>query len=104
MQFLVIAKSPDSLDMSAVGDRPLRANRYREELTARGKIVIHAHIAGHRAHMWIFDVESVDELDRVISDDPMSPFISGSPEIYPLISPTRMGERADSFEQLLDAR
>jgi muconolactone delta-isomerase len=101
MQFLVIARSPDSLDLSALGDRPLLANRYREELVAEGKIVLHAHIAGHRAHMWIYDVDSVDELDQVISDDPMSPFIGGSPEIHPLVSPARMAERADAFERRL---
>lgn len=104
MQFLVIAASVEPIDLSAVGDKPLQANRYREELIAAGKIVTHAHVAGHRAHVWIYDVDSVDELDRVMNDDPMSPFTSGSPQIYPLTSPDRMAERATAFERLLEQR
>jgi muconolactone delta-isomerase len=99
MQFLVIAGSVEPLDLSAVGDAPLRANQYRERLMNEGKLVLHSHIAGHRAHMWIFDVSGVDELDRIIAEDPMSAFFSGSPTIYPLTSPERMAERARSFER-----
>jgi muconolactone delta-isomerase len=100
VQFLVIAGSVEPIDLSKVGDKPLEANRYRDRLVAAGKIVTHAHIAGHRAHMWIYDVESVDELDRVMSDDPMSGFTSGSPQIYPLTSSERMAERGAAFERL----
>jgi muconolactone delta-isomerase len=103
MRFLVIAGSVEPLDLSAVGDAPIRSNKYREELTRAGKLVLHSHIAGHRAHMWIFDVSGVDELDRVIAEDPMSGFISGSPTIYALTSPERMAERARAFEQRHDA-
>jgi muconolactone delta-isomerase len=99
MRFLVIAGSVEPLDITRVGDAPIRSNRYREELIAAGKIVTHAHIAGHRAHMWIFEVESVDELDEVMSRDPMGPFISGSPQIYPLTSAERMRQREALFEQ-----
>jgi muconolactone delta-isomerase len=99
MQFLVIAGSVEPLDLSAVGDAPLRANRYREQLLQDGTLVMHSHIAGHRAHMWIFDVSGVDELDRVMADDPMSAVFSGSPQIYPLTSLERMAERARAFEQ-----
>jgi hypothetical protein len=95
VQFLVIAGSVEPLDLSTVGDAPQRANEYRARLVEEGKIVTHSHIAGHRAHMWIFEVSGVDELDRIINDDPMSRFISGSPQILPLTSPERMRERAE---------
>jgi len=98
MQFLVIANSAENLDFSALGDAPIRANRYREELMASGKIVLHSHIAGHRSHMWIYDVDGVDELDRVIAEDPMSMAIEGAPAIYPLTSYERMAARAAAFE------
>ena len=97
MQFLVIAGAAEPVDFSKLEDRPERANRYRDELVARGTIVHHAHIAGHRAHMWIFEVAGVDELDRVMAEDPMAPFISGSPQIIPLVSPDRMREREESM-------
>jgi muconolactone delta-isomerase len=93
MQFLVIVGAAEPIDLSKLEDRPERANRYRDELVARGTIVHHAHIAGHRAHMWIFEVDGVDELDRVIAEDPMAPFMSGSPQVIPLVSPDRMRER-----------
>lgn len=102
MQFLVIAGSVEPLRLDDLGDAPIRSNRYREELLESGKLVLHAHIAGHRAHMWIFDVESVDELDRVMANDPMSPVFSGAPQILPLVSTARMAERAAAIEQLLD--
>lgn len=94
MQFLVIAGAQEPLDADAVGDAPERADRYREQLVADQTIVLHAHIAGHRAHMWIYDVDGVDGLDRSMAGDPMAPFMSGTPQIVPLVSPERMRERA----------
>jgi muconolactone delta-isomerase len=93
MRFLVIAGAQEPLDLNAVGDAPRRANRYREELVERGTIVLHAHVAGKRAHMWIYDVDGVDGLDRAMAGDPMAAFMSGTPEIVPLVSPERMRER-----------
>ena len=101
MRFLVIAGSVEPLRLEDVGDAPLRSNRYRDELSASGKLVLHAHVAGHRAHVWVFDVDSVDELDQVMADDPMSPFFSGSPQILPLVSSARMAARAQAFERFL---
>jgi muconolactone delta-isomerase len=103
MLFLVIAGSVEPLELTKVGDAPIRSNRYRDELIAAGKIVLHGHIAGHRAHAWVFDVESVDELDSVMSSDPMSQFFSGSPTIYPLVSPARMREREQAFREANDS-
>lgn len=93
MQFLVIAGAQEPLDLSAAGDAPQRANRYRERLVDDGTIVLHAHIAGKRAHMWIYDVDGVDGLDRAMAGDPMAPFMSGDPQIVPLVSLERMRER-----------
>jgi muconolactone delta-isomerase len=98
MQFLVIAGAAEPIDPAKLGDRPERANRYRDELVANGSIVHHAHIAGHRAHMWIFEVDGVDALDRVMAEDPMAPFMSGSPQIIPLVSPARMREREEAMK------
>jgi muconolactone delta-isomerase len=104
VRFLVIAGSVEPFDMSKVGDAPLRSNRYRADLLARGKIESHAHIAGNRAHMWIFDVDSVDELDEIMANDPMSAFFAGRPEIYPLTSYERMADRERLIEELLGPR
>lgn len=100
MRILVIAHSVEPLDISQLGDAPLRSNRYREQLVESGKLETHAHIAGHRGHMWIFNVASIDELDEVMSGDPMSAVFSGEPQIYPLISPERMKERERMIEEM----
>jgi muconolactone delta-isomerase len=94
MRFLVIAGALEPLDLSTVGDAPARANDYRAGLVADGRIVEHAHVAGQRAHMWLYEVDGVDELDRVMAGDPMAPFTSGTPQIVALASPERMAERA----------
>ena len=101
MKFLVIANAVEPIDMTSVGDAPIKSNQYRADLLAAGKIELHAHIAGHRAHMWIFDVESIDDLDATMSGDPMSPYFSGSPAIYPLTSYERMREREEAVARLL---
>lgn len=99
----MIAGAVEPIDMAQIGDAPLRSNKYRSELLADGKIELHAHIAGNRAHMWIFDVGSVDELDSIISGDPMSAYFSGRPDIYPLTSYERMKEREEAVAQMLGA-
>jgi muconolactone delta-isomerase len=95
--FLVIATSSERLDPAEIGDAPLRSNAYRQQLVADGTIVQHAHIAGHRGHMYVYDVDSVDELDAVIGNDPMSRFLDASPQIYPLVSEERLQERFRSL-------
>ena len=97
MRFLVIAKGLDYPDRAKMADAPIRANRYRERLVEEGQIVVHAHIVGHRAHMWIYDVTSVDELDRLMAEDPIFPYLENSPEILPLASLERMKEREEKW-------
>jgi muconolactone delta-isomerase len=96
-RYLVIAYGKENVSMDAVGDAPARANRYREDLIRQGKISMHAHIAGQRGHVWIYHVTSADELDRVISTDPMAGFSQGDPMILPLCSYERMHEREEQF-------
>jgi muconolactone delta-isomerase len=95
--FLVIATSSERLDPAEIGDAPLRSNRYRQQLVAEGKIAYHGHIAGHRGHVWIYDVDSIDELDVVMSDDPMGRYLDASPQIYPIVSEERLQERFRRF-------
>lgn len=93
MRFLVVMKGLDYPDRAKMGDAPIRANRYREKLVDAGKIVLHSHVVGHRAHMFIYDVETVDELDQLIAEDPTFPYLENSPQILALASPERMRQR-----------
>ena len=62
-------------------------------LVEDGTIVLHAHVAGKRAHLWVYDVDGIDGLDRAMAGDPMAPFMSGDPQIVALVSLERMRER-----------
>jgi muconolactone delta-isomerase len=96
--FLVIGTSSERLDPVEIGDAPLRSNRYRQQLVAEGKIVHHGHIAGQRGHMWLYEVDSIDELDAVMSNDPMGRYLDATPQIYPIVSEDRLQERFRQFD------
>ena len=93
MLFVVIAYGSPNLDLGKVGDAPERSHRYREKLVREGKIVVHGHIAGQKGHLWVYDVGGVDELDRVVAEDPMYPWLQNNPTIHMLISEERAHER-----------
>jgi len=93
MLFVVIAYGSPTLDLGKVGDAPERSHRYREKLVREGKIVVHGHIAGQKGHLWVYDVGGVDELDRVVAEDPMYPWLQNDPKIFMLISEERARER-----------
>lgn len=97
MLFVVIAYGVENIDFEKVGDAAVRSHRYRDELIKQGKIVTHGHIAGQKGHLWVYDVNGVDELDKVVSDDPMYPWIQNDPTIYMLISSERAHEREGQF-------
>lgn len=93
MFFVVIAYGSPNLDLGKVGDAPERSHRYREKLVQDGKILVHGHIAGQKGHLWVYNVDGVDELDRVVAEDPMYPWLQNDPAIYMLISEQRAHER-----------
>jgi muconolactone delta-isomerase len=93
MRFLVIAHNKEGLRAEQIGDARVRAIRYREQLGQEGKLIENADIAGQRGHIWVLEVDSVDELDRIMSGDPMNPFLQNPPVILPLCSYDRMAER-----------
>ena len=70
---------------------------YREELMRKGKLSLHGHIAGQQGHVWIYHVDSVDELDEVMSADPMSGFYQNNPVIHAFCSYERMHDREREF-------
>ncbi len=96
-RFLVIAYRIPGIAAATVGDAPSRAVRYREELMRKGKLSLHGHIAGQQGHVWIYHVDSVDELDEVMSADPMSGFYQNNPVIRAFCSYERMHDRERQF-------
>jgi muconolactone delta-isomerase len=96
-RFLVIAYRIPGIAANVIGDAPSRAFRYREELMRKGKLSLHGHIAGQQGHVWIYHVDSVDELDEVMSADPMSGFYQNNPIIHAFCSYERMHDRERQF-------
>lgn len=93
MLFVVIGYGVDNIDFEKVGDAAVRSHRYREQLIEDGKIVVHGHMAAQKGHLWVYDVDGIDELDRVVSNDPMYPWIQKDPTVHMLISEQRAHER-----------
>jgi muconolactone delta-isomerase len=96
-RFLVIAYRIPGIAKDVIGDAPSRAVRYREQLMRAGKLSLHGHIAGQQGHVWVYHVDSVDELDEVMSADPMSGFYQNNPVIHAFCSYERMHDRERQF-------
>lgn len=92
MRFLVISYGIEPLDFAVVDDAAPRSHRYRDRLMAEGTLLEHAHLAGQRGHAWVFEADSVDDLDRIIAGDPMSRFCQNDPVVLALTSYARMAE------------
>jgi muconolactone delta-isomerase len=55
---------------------------YAKDLKKQGKLELYYHIVGKHGGAWIFDVESNDELDRLIAGMPVYNYVEYN--IYPL--------------------
>lgn len=91
MYFVVIAHGKDDLYLhdEEFAEAAVRSHRYREPLVEDGTILFHGHIVGHKGHIWVYNVESADELDRIITSDPSYPWTENAPTIYMVISEER---------------
>ena len=98
MIFVVIAYGSPTFEPGKAGDAPFRSHRYRERLIQEGKIVVHGHLAGQKGHLWVYNVSGTDELDRVVAEDPMYPWLQSDPSIYMVISEERAHERERTAE------
>lgn len=91
MYFVVIAHGKESLHLNdeVFAEAAVRSHRYREPLVENGTILFHGHIVGNKGHIWVYDVEGADELDRIMMNDPSYPWIENEPTIYMVISEQR---------------
>jgi len=93
MVYVVISYGNAKLDNSNAAQDAVNSHRYREELVKAGKIITHGHIAGQKGHLWVYNAENSDDLDRLVSNDPMYPYLQNDPQIFMLISEERAHER-----------
>lgn len=87
MKFLVLWRvEPAALSMD-VARAVLRMPEYAGPLEERGKVAARYHIVGGHGGAWIYDVESNEELERLLAQSPVYNFSRF--EVIPL---AEMGE------------
>jgi muconolactone delta-isomerase len=79
-----------SLEPSCINNDAVKAvlamPQYADKLTSSGKLVKRYHIVGQHGGAWIYNVDSNEELDRLIAMAPVYNFASY--KIYPLAEMT----------------
>lgn len=87
-KFLVIWSFPPGVKLSSeLMEATLRHAEYAKKLESEGKVEHHYHIVGKHGGVWIFDVESNDELERLIAGSPVYNFAQY--EVFPLTEPRK---------------
>lgn len=82
MKFLVIWRLDLRLLSAAMARSVARMTEHAQSLQESGKLVSRYHIVGAHGGAWIFDVESNDELERLLATSPVFNFAHY--EVYPL--------------------
>ena len=84
MKFLVIQRIRRDVPLETWSKLFPEQFIYLDALEKKGKIEISYHLIGHRGNVLIVDVDSDEELTRIVSEDPL--FFQSEREIYPLTS------------------
>jgi muconolactone delta-isomerase len=82
MKFLVIWRLELSLLSKAVMQAVARVPEYAEPLEREGKILARYHLVGEHGGVWIYHVDSNDELEMLLARSPVYNFARY--EVYPL--------------------
>jgi muconolactone delta-isomerase len=70
MKFLVTWRLELTLLSREMGQAIARVPAYAAELEGRGKVLARYHVVGAHGGVWIFDVESHEELERLLGGSP----------------------------------
>jgi muconolactone delta-isomerase len=70
MKFLVTWRLELTLLSREMGQAIARVPAYAAELEDRGKVLARYHVVGAHGGVWIFDVESHEELERLLGGSP----------------------------------
>lgn len=82
MKFLVLQWIKPQAAIKQLASLTPAQFKYLSKLESQGKIEQYYHLIGHQGHMIICNVDSDDELSRIISEDPL--FFESKRRIYPL--------------------
>jgi muconolactone delta-isomerase len=96
-KFLVLWKLELSREMPGVVRAVLRQQDYGARLLEEGKLEARYHLVGGHGGAWIYNVESNEELDRLLAQAPV--YNMARYEVHPLaemVAPTLVGEAEPS--------
>jgi muconolactone delta-isomerase len=82
MKFLVLWRMELSLLSSEMAAAVARMPRYAKPLEQRGAVLARYHLVGQHGGAWIYEVDSNEELERLLATSPVYNFARY--EIYPL--------------------
>jgi len=82
MKFLVLQWIKPQVPISRLSSLTPAQFKYLANLESQGEIEKYYHLIGQQGHMVICNVESDEELSRIISEDPL--FFDSERKIYPL--------------------
>ncbi len=69
--------------------------KYLDELEKNGKIEVSYHMIGEQGDLLIVEVNSEEELTRIVGDDPL--FFYSEREVYPVISREKHRKYLEQF-------
>jgi len=84
MKFLILQRVNAQVPVEKLAALYPLQLKYLEELRAKGRIDVYYHLIGQQGHMIIADVDSEEELSRLVGDDPL--FFHSRRKICPLTS------------------
>jgi len=84
MKFLVIQRTKADVPVEIWSRLLPEQFKYFDGLEKEGKIETSYHLIGQQGNVLIVDVDSDEELTRIVSEDPL--FFQSEREIYPLTS------------------
>ncbi|HEY3753425.1 MAG TPA: muconolactone Delta-isomerase family protein [Pseudonocardiaceae bacterium] len=82
MKFLVLWRMELSLLSSQMAAAVARMPRYAKPLEERGAVIARYHLVGQHGGAWIYDVDSNEELERLLAMSPVYNFASY--QVHPL--------------------
>jgi len=82
MKFLVLQRIKPQVPIERLASLTPAQFKYLSKLESEGKVEQYYHLIGQQGHMIICNVDSDEELSKIISEDPL--FFDSEREIYPL--------------------
>ncbi|MCW4020506.1 MAG: muconolactone Delta-isomerase family protein [Candidatus Bathyarchaeota archaeon] len=82
MKFLILQRIRGEVPVEAWAKLLPAQFKYLDKLEREGKVEVSYHLIGQQGNLLIVDVDSDDELSKIVGEDPL--FFHSQREVYPL--------------------